>query len=345
MSWIERVWFGESGQDVAARTILWPFAQAYGGVMGFRSRLYDQGVLRQEEASVPTIAVGNLTAGGTGKTPVAAHLVSELVQRGARPGIVLRGYGNDETEVHRRLNPDVPVVASVNRVSGAEIARTQGADVVVLDDAFQHRRIRRTADVLLLSAEQLDRPRRLLPAGPWREELEAAARADLIVITRKSADAAAGARAVELAKQAAPGVPTVAMHLKPAALRAVSGQEESMPLERLRGARVLAIAAIGEPGLFARQLESLGAIVTLAAFRDHHPFSDSEITALARRAPESDLVVSTLKDAVKLASRWPGPSRLWYVSQQPVVEHGVEHLNQLLKRVMDARSTAAPSAG
>ena len=344
MNWLERVWFGESGQDVAARAVLWPFAQAYGGVVGLRSRLYEQGVLKQEEASLPTIAVGNLTAGGTGKTPVAAYLVSELGRRGARPGIVLRGYGNDETEVHRRLNATVPVVASVNRVSGAEIARKQGADVVVLDDAFQHRRIRRTADVLLLSAEQLDRPRRLLPAGPWREELDAAARADLIVITRKSADAAVCAHAVELAKGAAPGVPIVVIHLQPTALRAASGQEESLPLDRLRNARVLAIAAIGEPGVFASQLEALGGRVTLAAFRDHHPFSDEDMAMLARRASESDLVVSTLKDAVKLASRWPGPSRLWYVSQQPVVEHGVEHLNQLLKRVMEARPTAAPSA-
>lgn len=344
MSWIERVWFGESGRDVAARTVLWPLAQAYGGVAGLRARLYDQGVLKQEAASVPTIAVGNLTAGGTGKTPVAAYFVSELAQRGAKPGIVLRGYGNDETEVHRRLNANVPVIASSNRVSGAEVARMQGADVVVLDDAFQHRRIRRTADVLLLSAEQLDRPRRLLPAGPWREALDAASRADLIVITRKSADSVVCARAVELAKAAAPGVPMAVMHLKPAALQAATRLGDSLALERLRDARVLAIAAIGEPGLFARQLEALGATVTLAAFRDHHPFSDDDVRSLARRATESDLVVSTLKDAVKLASRWTGPSRLWYVSQQPVVEQGVEHVSQLLIRVMDARSTAAPSA-
>lgn len=344
MSWIERVWFGESREDVAARTVLWPFAQAYGGVVRLRSRLYDSGALAQEDASLPTIAVGNLTAGGTGKTPVAAYLVSELARRGAKPGIVLRGYGNDETEVHRLLNAGVPVVASVNRVSGVEVARRQGADVVVLDDAFQHRRIRRTADVLLLSAEQLERPRRLLPAGPWREELTAAARADLIIVTRKAATPEACARAVEVAKEAAPRVPVATMHLRPGDLRALSS-EEALPLERLRGARVLAIAGIGEPRLFGRQLESLGATVALEAFPDHHPYSDEDMGRIARRASESDLVVCTLKDAVKLGVRWPGPSRLWYVSQQPVVEQGVDHMNQLLKRVMDARSTAAPSAG
>lgn len=343
MSWIERVWFGHESRDVAARVALWPLEQAYGGIVALRSRLYDSGVLSLEDVSLPTIAVGNLTAGGTGKTPIAAHLVSELAKRGARPGVVLRGYGTDETEVHRRLNAGVPVVASANRTSGVEIARQHGADVVVLDDAFQHRRIRRTADVLLLSAEQLDRPRRMLPAGPWREPLSAAARADLIVVTRKSADPEVASRAMALAQSVA-AAPTVAVHLAPADLRAAEGSE-TLPLDRLRGASVLAIAGIGEPGLFARQLEALGARVCLAAFRDHHPFSEDDVARLARRGSESDFVVSTLKDTVKLASRWPGPSRLWYVSQQPVVEQGVEHLNRLLERVLVARSTAAPSAG
>lgn len=344
MSWIERVWFGDGVADSVVRAALWPFAQAYGGIVDVRSQLYDRGLIEQSSAALPTIAVGNLTAGGTGKTPVAAYLVSELSKRGAKPGIVLRGYGNDETEVHRRLNAGLPVVASVNRISGIEVARSQGADIVVLDDAFQHRRVRRNADVLLLSAEQLDRPRRLLPAGPWREGLEAARRADLIVITRKTADAACVQRALDLTSRSAPGIPITTMHLAPSALVSVSSPE-TLSLDRLRGATVFAIAAIGEPALFARQLEALGAKVTLAAFRDHHPFSDAEVRELAARAGDRDLVVSTLKDAVKLGGRWPVSSRLWYVSQQPVVEHGVEHVNGLLQRVLAARSTAAPSAG
>jgi tetraacyldisaccharide 4'-kinase len=215
---------------------------------------------------------------------------------------------------------------------------------VVLDDAFQHRRVRRSADVLLLSAEQLLRPRRFLPAGPWRESLEAARRADLILITRKSADREATHGAQAITVRAAPDVPLAVVHLAPASLRDALGHD-TLPLERLRGARVLAIAAIGEPRLFAEQLEALGATVTLAAYRDHHPFPDDEVRNLSRRGAESDLVLSTLKDAVKLASRWPGPSRLWYVSQQPVVEQGVEHIDSLLTRVLQARSTTAPSAG
>ena len=344
MSWIERVWFDDTPREAATRAVLWPVAQLYSGIVDLRTRMYDQEVLQQQNPSLPAIAVGNLTVGGTGKTPVAAHVVSQLVQRGARPAIVLRGYGNDEADVHRRLNPRVPVIASPNRISGIEVARGQGADIVVLDDAFQHRRVRRNADVLLLSAEQLSRPRRLLPAGPWREPLAAARRADLIAITRKSADEASVVRAAELARSVAPAVPIAVVHLAPGHLRDATGME-SLSLDKLRGAKVFAIAAIAEPALFARQLEALGARVTLAAFRDHHPFSDSEVADLSKQGAQSDLVVCTLKDAVKLGPRWPGPSRLWYVSQQPVVEQGVEHLNSLLLRALDARPTAATSAG
>lgn len=344
MSWLEEIWFGASPKEAAMRAALWPLAQAYGGIVELRARLYDQGILAQDTPSLPTIAVGNLTAGGTGKTPLAAYLTGELRRRAAKPAIVLRGYGNDETEVHRRLNPGLPVVATADRISGIEAARRQGADIVVLDDAFQHRKVRRDANVLLLSAEQLERPRRLLPAGPWRERLHAARRANLIVITRKSATEASADGAAALATGAAPGIPLVRVHLAPGLLLSAAGNE-SVTLDRLRGARVLAIAAIGEPRLFARQLEALGATVTLAAYRDHYPFSDEDVAMLARRASGSDIVVSTLKDAVKLGSRWPGSSRLWYVSQQPVVEQGVDHMNRLLQRVLDARSTAAPSAG
>jgi tetraacyldisaccharide 4'-kinase len=121
--------------------------------------------------------------------------------------------------------------------------------------------------------------------------------------------------------------------------------EDSLPLETLKGKRVLAVAAVGEPELFRRQLEAIDAEVALAAFRDHHPFSDQDVTDLARRAASSDLVVCTLKDAVKLGRRWPGPSRLWYVSQQLVVDQGAEHVTRLIERVLDARAAAATSAG
>lgn len=343
MSVIDQLWYGTGGGAAVARELLWPLARAYEVAVAVRARLYDAAILKSETPALAAVSVGNLTVGGTGKTPFAAWLASRLA-RSARPAIVLRGYGADEVEVHRRLNPKVPVLANANRAAAIREAKTRGADVVILDDAFQHRRIKRTADIVLLSAEQLVRPMRQLPTGPWREPLRAAKRADLIVVTRKSATASDAERAVAMINVVTPHVPTVVVHLAPDRL-VHAADATTLPLNRLQGASVVAIAAIGEPSLFARQLEQLGARVSLAAFRDHHAYTDAEIAAAAARVPADGLAVCTLKDAVKLASRWPGSSRLWYVSQQLVVEQGAEDLDRLLKRVLDARAATAITAG
>ena len=342
MNLVERIWFGDDPAAAVGRLALWPLSLAYQGTMRVRSTLYDTGVLGSASPVVPTVSVGNLTVGGTGKTPFAAWLASELAPR-ARPGIVLRGYGGDEIEVHRRLNPGIPVVANPDRAQGVAEAKRLGAEVVVLDDAFQHRRVGRLADIVVLSAEQTLRRRLLLPAGPWREPLDALQRADLIVVTRKSFTAERAADAAQIARLRAPGIPIAIVHLAPKELvSATDGQ--TAPLDQLRGASVLAIAGIGEPALFGKQLEELGARVTLAPFPDHHAFSAVEVAELARRAGNG-LALCTLKDAVKLTDRWPGPSRMWYVSQQLVVDQGAEHVTRLIERVLNARTAAAPSAG
>jgi tetraacyldisaccharide 4'-kinase len=184
----------------------------------------------------------------------------------------------------------------------------------------------------------------LLPAGPWREPLSAAARADLLVITRKSASTADAQRAAAKLRELFPGAPIAIVHLAPHELAgAASG--ESLPIEVIKGKDVTAIAAIGEPNVFRRQLEQLGARVSLAAFRDHHLFSANEIEQVAARVAADGFAVCTLKDAVKLVGRWPGPSRLWYVSQQLVVEEGAPVLDDLLARVLEARTTTALTAG
>jgi tetraacyldisaccharide 4'-kinase len=345
---VENVWYGRSAGNIVVRAALWPLSKAYNVAVSARTRLYDAGVLPSHEPALPTISVGNLTVGGTGKTPFAAYLAAELGQR-ARPAIALRGYGSDEIHVHRRLNPDVPVFVNPDRAAAIREAKAFGADIVVLDDAFQHRRIARNADVVLLSAEQVLRPRRLLPAGPWRERLGGARRADLLVVTRKSASIVEAEHAIAIVRAEVPGLPIVSVSLVPRELVAVGdhasgGRPLTLPLERLKGASVLAIAAIGEPELFKRQLELLGARVSLETHRDHHAFTDSDIRDATLRVPSDGLAVCTLKDAVKLAGRWPGPSRLWYVSQQLVVDQGVEEVNRLLERVIDARASTTTTA-
>jgi len=334
----ERIWFGDDALAATARAALWPFATVFGAAAAARGALYDAGLLATRASAIPCVSVGNLTVGGTGKTPFAAWLVGRLRSRMA-PAVVLRGYGSDEAAVHRHLNPGVPVLENPDRVAAVREALARGARVAILDDAFQHRRIARVADIVLLSVEQLSRPRRLLPAGPWREALRAARRAGLVVLTRKSASAADARAAIDQVMAVVPNVPTASVYLAPLGLERVD-RKESRLLDSLKAANVRAVAAIGEPAAFQRQLEDHGARVALTSFRDHHAYTADEARSLANSAPHDAIVVCTLKDAVKLAPLWPPSRGLWYVSQQLVVEHGAEHLDRLLASVVERASSA-----
>jgi tetraacyldisaccharide 4'-kinase len=292
--------------------------------------MYDFGFFPAEDFSVAVVSVGNISVGGTGKTPVAAWIARALTERGVKPGIVLRGYGGDETLVHQRLNAHVPVIVASDRRRGIREAIAQGADVVILDDAFQHRRAARDADVLLVDADSWSGTPRLLPAGPWREPLKSARRASLVIITRKSADKAAVEATRRAFAAAAPQVPIAVVHLAPGELRSTA-TGQTLPLHALRGADLTAIAAIARPDSFFRQLTELGAVVRPHSFADHHAFTRSEARYLAAQASSSDFVVCTLKDAVKLESIWPAEAgSLWYVSQRLKIEDGQPHIDRML---------------
>jgi tetraacyldisaccharide 4'-kinase len=339
---VERIWLGEDAGARAARGAMAPLALLYRGAVAARGALYDTGALRARDAALPTVSVGNLSVGGTGKTPVAAWVARELAARGARPAIVLRGYGGDEPLVHERLNPGVPVVAGADRVEGIALAAAGGADVAVLDDAFQHRRVRRDADIVLLSADAWTGSARLLPAGPWREPLRALRRATLVLVTRKAAPDARVAAVEEAARRAAPGVPVAVARLELGALRRADEGEE-MALAGIAGRDVLAIAAVGNPRAFAAQLAAAGARVRARAFPDHHPFTAGEGAALAAALRPSEIAVCTLKDAVKLAPLWPASAPpLWYVSQHLALERGRDDVAAVLDRVLRARGSHSP---
>jgi tetraacyldisaccharide 4'-kinase len=318
---VERLWFSTDPMARTARAALLPLELAYGGITRLRGKLYDTGLLSTRAASIPVLSVGNLSVGGTGKTPLSAWLADELAARGGRPAIVLRGYGGDEQEVHRVLNPGIAVVASPDRAAGVERAAAQGCDVAVLDDAFQHRRAARTADIVLVSAESWTERRHLLPAGPWREPLAALRRASLVVVTRKSASLDRACSVAEAVTLGSGGIATAIVHLGLGELRVlrrgaddressamsavhlsgggpagkVGGEERRVEdssdasflrLASLSGTRVLAISAIGDPRAFVAQLAALGARVESRAFADHHRFTSSEVERLARTAAE-----------------------------------------------------------
>jgi tetraacyldisaccharide 4'-kinase len=328
---VERIWRARGKRARAVRALLTPAELLYGAIVSGRGKLYDWGLFRSEEFSVPVLSVGNLTVGGTGKTPVSAWFARQFIERDIPPAIVLRGYGGDETIVHQRLNEGIPVIATPDRARGIREAIARGVSVVILDDAFQHRRARRDADVLLINADAWTGRPRLLPAGPWREPLRAARRATLAIVTRKVADRSAVENVTRALARAAPRIPVVSVQLVPAGVTSTS-TGQLLPLHALEGADLTAIAAIAQPDAFFRQLTELGAIVRPHSFPDHHAFTEAEARWLAEQASNSDFVVCTLKDAVKLESLWPAEAgSLWYVSQRLRIEDGRQHIDRLIE--------------
>lgn len=287
-----------------ARAVLLPLSALYGVVMWLRAIAYRSGVLAARRLPLPSVAVGNRAVGGAGKTPVAAWIAAFYVSRGRTPGILLRGYGKDEPRVHERLVPGAVVVPNPDRIAGAVAALARGADVLVLDDAYQTLGVARDLNLLLISAENARQVPWLLPAGPWREPWSAGRRADAVIVTRKRAGADE-ARALASALAARwPGVPVAVVHLAVDHLEGMlSGQ--AAPVASLAGRRVVAVAGIADPESYAVQIRASGASVQLVAYQDHHPYDAGDIERLVRAQAAADYVVVTEKDAVKLRRRWP----------------------------------------
>jgi tetraacyldisaccharide 4'-kinase len=336
---IERIWFGDDKPARAARAALVPAERVFATVAGLRTLLYDAGWVKGRSASVPVVSVGNLTVGGSGKTPIAAMIARWLRDRGARPAIVMRGYGEDEPLVHRIVNPDVDVVTGADRAAAVDEAAHRGADIAVLDDGFQHRQLRRDVDIVVISADQWTDETHMLPAGPWREPLSAVRRAQLVIVTRKAATEKLVDRVNEVLAHVAPRVPRMTMHLAPDELVRVDGSER-VHLFAIAAERVTVVAGIGDPAAFFRQIESRAAGIHPIAFRDHHRFSVADVQRIVGESQGSARVIGTLKDVVKLRDLWPREAPgLWYVSQRVVVERGVGGLEQLLETALRSRAT------
>jgi tetraacyldisaccharide 4'-kinase len=338
-----RVWRGESWGSRLVRTALLVPAAAYRAAVALRNGAYDVGLLRPRPLPLPSVGVGNLAVGGTGKTPVASYLARELARRGARPGILLRGYGGgDEAAEHAARVSQAVVVPDPDRVRGAARAAREGASVLVLDDCLQHRDVRPDVLLAVVAAETAGERMWPLPAGPWREGLDALGRCDGVVVTYKAASVDA---AVAMARLLAPYTSLglgVAAGLRVACFVPLMGGA-AHPASAVAGREVVAVCGIGAPDLFASQLEGLGARVRLLAFGDHHRYAAAEVAAAAALAGPEGMVVTTAKDAVKLRALWPATAPPCLVAELEVcVSSGEEHLARLLDRA--ARSPSNPVA-
>ncbi len=300
MRWL---WTSRRPDARLARLALLPASGLWRGAMAVRGLAYRRGWLAVRDLPLPSVAVGNLTVGGSGKTPIAIWIARHYAAKGLVPGILLRGYGGDEELVHQHDVPTAVVVADPDRAAGAERALANGAQVLVLDDAYQRLDVRRDLNIAVVSAETTRAVRWPLPAGPWREGWSALDRADVVVVTRKRATPdAALSLAHELQKQV-PG-PVAIAHL---GLRVLEGLVSGRRTEAsaLAGMRVVAASGIADPDAFVAQVKGTGAAVQVATWKDHHDYRDEDVAWLAHAARRADHVVVTQKDAVKLRDRWP----------------------------------------
>jgi tetraacyldisaccharide 4'-kinase len=195
------------------------------------------------------------------------------------------------------------VIADPDRLAGGERAVAEGADVLVLDDAFQRRDVWRDYNIAVMSAESSRAVGWSLPAGPWREGLGALARADALIVTRKRADPAA---ALGLASALAPRIrgPVGVVYLGVSRYEGLVSRRVVLA-SALSGRRVVAASGIADPDAFVAQTKATGAQVQVATWKDHHEFKDQDLAWLAKAARKADFVVVTQKDAVKLRDRWP----------------------------------------
>jgi len=362
---LERLWW-RPDPPPADRWLLAPLVVAEGlfrAAVALRGALYDRGLVAAARAPVPVVSVGNLAVGGAGKTPVAMAIAGRLLAAGRRPAVLSRGYraassaprvvsdgrgprlgpaeaGDEPWLVARRL-PGVAVLCGPDRAALArEAVGASGADVLVLDDGFQHRRLRRDLDVVVVDAGNPWGNGHCLPAGPNREPRSALARAGLVWLTH--ADRAPPGALDRLRGEAlrATGRPPVESRHAPREL--VDGRlEPAGSPEALRGRRVGLLAGVARPESVRRTLEALGAeVAAVRAYPDHHPFTEAEVdeALAAAAAAGAGWLLTTEKDAVRLPPGRAGDPRVRALRIEAEVLAGEEALGEALAAALGGRA-------
>ena len=282
----------------------------YASVVAVRNGLYNQQILPVHRFSVPIISVGNLTLGGTGKSPMVAWLCRFFLEQKLRPGLISRGYGkstdkvNDEFMEMSRRFPAVPHIQDRNRAEAIQkLLQTEQVDLIILDDAFQHRRVARNIDLVLLDATAPFGFGHVFPRGTLREPLIGLRRADIVLLTRS--DLADEAQRQNIRQQVLSINPNIiwgeTVHVPTSLVSANSFAVE--PIESISGQSVLAFCGIGNPAAFRKTLDRCGVrVAKLMPFPDHYRYTSCGCGELVRTARElgADSFLCTMKDLVKL---------------------------------------------
>lgn len=328
--WVTRIWYGGS----PIYRLLLPLSWLYALVVAIRRRLYGAAILKTSAVGVPVIVVGNISAGGTGKTPVTLWLAKSLRNRGFSPGIVSRGYGGNPGKQPRLATADsdpavvgdeaillaarseCPVVVHPDRVAAARAAVEAGADVVISDDGLQHYRLARDFEIAVVDGTRGIGNGALIPAGPLREPVSRLAEVDAVLVHRHAdGDLAFLRRATDRHP--------LHFSLKPSVVARVD-ESQIRQIDEFAGTTVHAVAGIGHPERFFRLLESYAIKVYRHPLADHAEIGPSDI-AFDDELP----VLMTEKDAVKC--RWLDTRKCWYVPVDLVFDGPGE--SRLLERI------------
>lgn len=336
------------GARTAAAVLGGTAALLYGAGVALHAGLYRCFPTLRRRAPCPVICLGNLTVGGTGKTPAVEWLCRTLSSMGARPAIVSRGYGrrravqNEEALLLTEALPDVPHVQGSDRYKAAlTVVQQHNPDCIVLDDGFQHWRLHRDLDIVLVDCTDPFGGGRLLPLGRLREPVSGLRRAGAVILTRSDAvDAKALDRIMNAVAFHASAPIACAVH-RPIGIVAPTGEEAGPPLF-LSGRRVFLVSGVGNPAAFRRTAESLGArVVGERVFADHYRYRSRDLDRVRREAGrmEAEAILTTEKDAVKIRFLTDaGGIPVWVVSVR------FELVSGQVDAVMDRIRTAARGA-
>lgn len=303
--WLQGVWYGRR----SGGALLLPLAWLFEFISSMRRAAYRAGLFRSARLGTPVVVVGNITVGGTGKTPFTIWLVERLQARGLRVGVVSRGYGratrgsvvvspsstardvgDEPLLIQRRTGCDVAVAEQ--RVAAAEALAARGIDVLISDDGLQHLALARDVEIAVVDGARKFGNGRMLPAGPLRERPARLATVDAVIVNGGEAE---GGRA-----------PAFAMRIDALEARRVDGSEPGRPLASLSGQPVHAVAGIGHPERFFALLERAGLSTIWHPFADHHEYQPADLQ-FGDDAP----ILMTEKDAVKCTAF--ATSRMHYV--------------------------------
>ena len=346
------------------RFLLIPISWLYAAVISGRNGLYALGMFKARTLPCRVVSVGNITVGGTGKTPAVIALAKHLQNEGVRVAILLRGYkrqsrekitivsdgervcaslkkSGDEADMMARHLNGVPIVVSLQRYQAGQVALERfGVDVLLLDDGFQHRQLARDVDILTVPTEHpFGNAAKLLPAGTLREPPTALQRADIILLTH-TGTVDRSLHAKETMKRLAPNALILESVHQPVCLYPLATRESTEktnivdPEKALEGKRILAVCGIGNPDAFVTTLMQCSAKnVELLAYPDHHGYTEADLRQMdsVLQATQADLIVTTQKDEGKLepfAVDWELP--MFVLEVELVITEGVEKLTGAL---------------